>query len=142
MPLMVACTTSAPLLAMATERSATAEDSEALADTWSMDTAISLMAAEAPAISCAWCSEASARVHSGGLSFLRRRGYLYRCVINGRYQPTHLVDRVVDGVGDSTCEVFGYRGRGGQVTVRPSRRFRRADVKSPFGFVRFVGAFF
>lgn len=33
----------------------------AFADTWSIDTAISLIAAEAPAISCAWCSEASAR---------------------------------------------------------------------------------
>ncbi|MNE54682.1 hypothetical protein D3C80_1494830 [compost metagenome] len=61
MPVMVLCTTSLPLLAMATERSATAEDSEAFADTWSMDTAISLIAAEAPAISWAWCSEASAR---------------------------------------------------------------------------------
>src|SRR5690606_40434932 len=61
MPLMVACTTSAPLLAIATDRSATAEDSEAFADTWSIDTAISLIAAEAPAISCAWCSDASAR---------------------------------------------------------------------------------
>ena len=58
---MVFCTTSLPLLAMATERSATAADSEALADTWSMETAISFTAAEAPAISCAWCSEASAR---------------------------------------------------------------------------------
>src|SRR5690606_41786207 len=28
---------------------------------WSIDTAISLIAAEAPAISCAWCSDASAR---------------------------------------------------------------------------------
>jgi hypothetical protein len=37
MPVMVLCTTSLPLLAMATERSATAEDSEAFADTWSMD---------------------------------------------------------------------------------------------------------
>jgi len=40
MPLMVFCTTSAPFLAMDTERSATEEDSEALDDTWSMDTAI------------------------------------------------------------------------------------------------------
>ncbi|MOA22988.1 hypothetical protein D3C78_1435860 [compost metagenome] len=61
MPAMVFCTTSLPLLAMATERSATAVDSAALADTWSIDTAISLIAAEAPAISWAWCSEASAR---------------------------------------------------------------------------------
>ncbi len=61
MPWMVACTTSAPLLAIATAFSATAADSAALADTWSMDTAISFTAAEAPAISWAWCSEASAR---------------------------------------------------------------------------------
>ncbi len=61
MPRMVFCTTSAPFFAIATDRSATAEDSAAFEDTWSMDTAISLTAAEAPAISWAWCSEASAR---------------------------------------------------------------------------------
>ena len=36
-------------------------DSAAFDDTWSMVTAISLIAADAPAISCAWCSAASAR---------------------------------------------------------------------------------
>ncbi|MNI97575.1 hypothetical protein D3C73_1562460 [compost metagenome] len=50
MPWMVLCTTSLPLLAISTERSATAEDSAALADTWSMDSAMSLIAVEASLI--------------------------------------------------------------------------------------------
>ncbi|MNT83536.1 hypothetical protein D3C72_2234230 [compost metagenome] len=58
---MVLCTTSLPLLAISTDRSATADDSAALADTWSMDWAISLIEVEASEICWAWCSEAWAR---------------------------------------------------------------------------------
>ncbi|OPZ02331.1 MAG: hypothetical protein BWZ09_02568 [Alphaproteobacteria bacterium ADurb.BinA305] len=61
MPPMVFCTTREPVLASATERSATPADSAALEDTWSMVIAISVIADEAPAISWAWCSAASAR---------------------------------------------------------------------------------
>ena len=53
-------TTFAPFAAIFTERSATTADSSAFEDTWSIDIAISLIAADAPAISCAWCSDASA----------------------------------------------------------------------------------
>ena len=52
-PLMVFCTISAPVFAIDTERFATAADSTAFEDTWSMVTAISFTAAEAPAISWA-----------------------------------------------------------------------------------------
>ena len=43
MPLIVACTTSAPLFAIVTDRSATEVDSDAFEDTWSIETAISLI---------------------------------------------------------------------------------------------------
>ena len=48
---MVACTTLEPFLAISTARSATAADSVAFDDTWSIEIAISLMDPEAPAIS-------------------------------------------------------------------------------------------
>src|SRR5690606_30788873 len=57
------------------------------------------------------------QVHGRGLGFLGGGSYSYRSTTNRLYQSAHLVDRVVDGVGDGTGEVLGYCGLGGQVTI-------------------------
>src|SRR5690606_34474159 len=63
------------------------------------------------------------QVHRGGLGFLGGARHPDRSFVNRRYQAAHLVDREVNGVGDGTGKVFGYRGFGGQVTVREVRQF-------------------
>src|SRR5690554_5469672 len=63
------------------------------------------------------------QVHGGGLGFLGGARYPDSRFVDRRYQPAHLVDREVDGVGDGAGEVLGYRGFGGQVTVREVGQF-------------------
>src|SRR5690554_3277501 len=62
------------------------------------------------------------QVHRSGLGFLGGARNPHGGFVNRRYQAAHLVDREVDGVGDGTGEVLGYRGLGGQVTVRGVRQ--------------------
>src|SRR5690606_6778579 len=57
------------------------------------------------------------KVHSRGLRFLGSRCHLYRGLVNGLYQAAQLVNGEVDGVGDRTGEVLGYRRLYRQVTV-------------------------
>src|SRR5690606_39259692 len=63
------------------------------------------------------------QVHGRGLRFLGGAGNPDRRLVNGGYQRAHLVDSEVDGVGDGTGEVFGYRGLSGQVTVSEVSQF-------------------
>src|SRR5690606_25164205 len=57
------------------------------------------------------------QIQRGGLRFLRRLRYLQCGFVDLRYQNPQLVDGEVDRVGDGAGEVFGYRRRGGEVTV-------------------------
>ena len=71
---------------------------------------------EAPAISRLMFGRFG-EVHGGGLCFLRGRRHLHGGLINGGYQLTQLVDRVVDGVGDRPGEVFRHRCLNSQVAI-------------------------
>lgn len=58
------------------------------------------------------------QVHRGGLGFLGRCGHLHGGLVDGLHQFAELVDGVIDRVGDGAGEVLGH-GRGhGQVAVR------------------------
>src|SRR5690606_31849560 len=57
------------------------------------------------------------QMHGGRLRFLRRTGHLNRSPVDGADEIAQLVVGVVDRVGDSAGEVFGYRRGHGQVTV-------------------------
>src|SRR5690606_17415635 len=63
------------------------------------------------------------KVHSRGLRFLGSRCHLYRGLVNGLYQAAQLVNGEVDGVGDRTGEVLGYRRLYRQVTVSEVAQF-------------------
>ena len=57
------------------------------------------------------------QVHGGSLGFLGGARHLHGGHVDRRDEFAQLVDRVVDGVGDRTGEVFGYRRGHRQVTV-------------------------
>src|SRR5690606_16766459 len=63
------------------------------------------------------------KVHSGRLRFLGSRRHLYRSLVNRLYQAAQLVNGEVDGVGDRTGEVLGYRRLKRQVTVSEVAQF-------------------
>src|SRR5690606_6685311 len=63
------------------------------------------------------------KVHSRGLRFLGSGRHLYRGLVNGLYQAAQLVNGEVDGVGDRTGEVLGYRRLYRQVTVSEVAEF-------------------
>src|SRR5690606_8328535 len=63
------------------------------------------------------------KVHSRGLRFLGSGRHLYRGLVNGLYQAAQLVNGEVDGVGDRTGEVLGYRRLNRQVTVSEVAQF-------------------
>ncbi len=53
----------------------------------------------------------------GILGLLRGGGNLRRSFVDGRYQVTNSVNGEIHGVRDGACEILGYRGVVGEVTV-------------------------
>lgn len=56
-------------------------------------------------------------MHGSGLGVLHRTGDLPGGEVDGGNQVAQLVDGIVDGVRDGAGEVFGHRGRHGEVAV-------------------------
>jgi hypothetical protein len=83
--------------------------------------AISVIADDAPAISWAWCSAASARCSARGLGVFRGLRDVARGLVDRGHQHAQLVDGVVDGVGDRAGEVSGDRGARREVAVGEPR---------------------
>jgi hypothetical protein len=93
-----------------TERCATSATSVEFFDTSSMDTAISLIGAEAEVICCAWCLGSFEPVHArvAWVSWAGRDTCTAVSLIGGN-QRSQRLDREVDRVRDGAGDVFGTR---------------------------------
>ena len=123
MPSIVRRTASPPLCAMSTEWRATSAARSALPDTSSMEPAIARdgfgRRGDLP------------RLRAAGLGQVLRQRLglaggaiqLHGGLVDGGDQPAQGIDGHVDRIGDGAGDVFGDRGRGGQVALPQARDF-------------------
>jgi hypothetical protein len=137
--LIVWRTTSAPLAAICTERCATSADSAEFFDTSSIDTAISLIAAEAEVICCAWCSAASARCIA--VAWVSWAAAATCTAVSLIVAPgSAALDREVDRVRDRAGDVLGDRRADGEVAFRERAHFvQQAQNRLLVALVQLLG---